>query len=305
MSTKHVRPPVFIIGVGRSGSSVFHRTLCQHPHAAWFSRLLEWAPQGVQRNRFLMHAIDFPVIGTWLADHLEPSECYAYWDALYPGFSEPVRDLVADDVSLDVLPRIIDSFRKQLTGRRPQLVVKITGWPRLDFLHRVFPDARFIHIVRDGRPVAASFLKVDWWDGWRGPNHWRYGQLTPEQDEEWRRHKLSFIALAGIQWKILMDAMESAKRACPRAALLELRYEDICRDPIAGFRQAAAFCDLPWMASFERAVGAARLRSENEKWRRDFTPEQQGMLDSVLHDYLVRYGYADLEPERHVAATSA
>ncbi|HKV49949.1 MAG TPA: sulfotransferase [Gemmatimonadaceae bacterium] len=305
MRNKHVRPPVFIIGVGRSGSSVFHRTLCQHPHVAWLSRLLEWAPRSVQRNRLLMHALDFPWVGNWLANHFEPSECYAYWDSLYPGFSEPVRDLVADDVSVDVAPRIIQSFRRQLTDRRSQLVVKITGWSRLDFLYRVFPDARFIHILRDGRPVAASFLRVDWWDGWRGPNQWRYGPLTPAQDDEWRRHNLSFIALAAIQWKILMDAMESAKRACPQAALLELRYEDCCDDPMLLFRRAAEFCELPWLPRFERAVGATRLRSENDKWRRDFTPEQQGVLDTVLHDHLVRYGYADLEPERHTAATSA
>jgi len=304
MPNKHDRPPVFIIGVGRSGSSVFHRMLCQHPSAAWLSRLLEWAPQRGGRNRLLMQAIDLPWIGTWLADHLEPSECYAYWDSLYRGFSEPVRDLVADDVSLDVPPRIINSFRQHLTSRRPQLVVKITGWPRLDFLHRVFPDARFIHILRDGRPVAASFLQVEWWDGWRGPNHWRYGPLTAAQDEEWRRYNMSFVALAGIQWKILMDAMESAKRACPRAALLELRYEDICDDPMSCFRQATEFCDLPWVPRFERAVRAAVLHSENDKWRRDFTAAQQRVLDSVLRDYLVRYGYADLDPEPHIAATS-
>jgi hypothetical protein len=265
---------------------------------------VEWAPQSGLRNRFLMHAIDFPWVGAWLANHMEPSECYAYWDLLYPGFSEPVRDLVADDVSLDTPPRIINAFRKQLTSRRSQLVVKITGWPRLGFLHRVFPDARFIHVLRDGRPVAASFLKVGWWDGWRGPNRWRYGPLTPGQDDEWQRHNLSFIALAGIQWKILMDAMESAKRACPRAALLELRYEDICDDPVSSFRMAAEFCDLPWVPGFERTVNTTRLHSENDKWRRDFTPEQQRVLDSVLRDYLVRYGYADLEAERQIAATS-
>lgn len=300
MLSRNMRPPIFIVGVGRSGSSVFHRTLCQHPQTAWLSRLLEWQPKSPGKNRWLMRVINAPVLGAWLADHLEPSECYGFWDLLYPGFSEPVRDLVADDVPADVAPKIVRALQAQLTGRRRQMVVKITGWPRLNFLHRIFPEARFIHILRDGRPVAASFLKVDWWDGWRGPNHWRYGPLTSEQDEEWRRHGLSFVALAGIQWKILMDAMESAKRVCPDAALLEMRYEDICADPISTFRQATEFCDLPWSPQFERMVRGVQLHSVNDKWRRDFTSDQQRILDSVLGEYLVRYGYAGAE--RHAVA---
>lgn len=58
---------------------------------------------------------------------------------------------------------------KTLTKKRNRLLFKITGWPRVGFLHEIFEDAKFIHLIRDGRAVAYSLLQQPWWEGWRGP----------------------------------------------------------------------------------------------------------------------------------------
>lgn len=283
--------PLFIVGVGRSGSSVFHRLLCRHPRAAWLSRVLERWPNATHTNRALMHILALPIVGRSLSSVADPGECYDFWEQLVPGFTSPCRDLVASDVQNDVRAHVRAALGGVPTKSRPQLVAKVTGWPRVGFLREIFPNARFVHVLRDGRPVAASFLKVDWWRGWRGPSGWLFGDLTAEQSAEWLRHDRSFVALAGIQWKILMDAMEHAKQSVPSSCMLEIRYEELCRDPVSHFRQVADFAELPWMRSFERTIRATTLRSENDKWRRDFTTEQQAILESVLRKHLERYGY--------------
>jgi len=286
--------PLFIIGVGRSGSSIFHRLLCRHPSVVWLSRVLEQWPNAACVNRALMHALDAPLIGRGLSNMIEPAECYAFWERLVPGFTSPCRDLVAGDVHNDVRARVRDELDLIPTKRRPHLVVKVTGWPRLGFLREIFPDARFIHVVRDGRPVAASFLKVDWWRGWRGPSGWLFGDLTPAQKAEWERYDRSFVALAGIQWTILMDAIDRAKRAVPTSCFLEVRYEDLCHDPLRHFRRVAEFADLAWTPAWEQTIRRAPLKNENEKWRRDFSLDQQAILESVLRSHLLRYGYERL-----------
>lgn len=283
--------PLFIVGVGRSGSSVFHRMLCGHPHAAWLSRILESWPNATPLNRALMHALGVPLVGRGLARRIEPGECYEYWEQLVPGFTTPCRDLVGADVENDVRASVRHALSLVPTKRRPQLVVKVTGWPRVGFLREIFPNAKFIHVLRDGRPVAASLLKLAWWRGWRGPAGWLLGELTPEQRAEWLRHGESFVALAGIHWKILMDAMDSAKQSVPASSMLEIKYEELCRDPVEHFRLVAEFAELAWLPGFERDIRGATLRSENEKWRRDFTADQQAILESVLSSHLVRYGY--------------
>lgn len=283
--------PLFIVGIGRSGSSVFHRLLCRHPRAAWLSRALELWPNATGTNRALMHTLALPIVGRSVSSVIDPGECYDFWEQLVPGFTSPCRDLVAADVQNDVRTVVRQALSAIPTKRRPQLVAKVTGWPRVGFLHEIFPNARFIHVLRDGRPVAASFLKVDWWRGWRGPSGWLFGDLTPEQAAEWQRHDRSFVALAGIQWKILMDAMDSARQSVPASCMVEIRYEDLCRDPISHFRRVLEFAELEWVPQFERTIRGASLHSENDKWRRDFTPDQQAILESVLHSHLVRYGY--------------
>jgi len=283
--------PLFIVGVGRSGSSVFHRLMCRHPRAAWLSRVLEHWPNAAPINRVVMHALALPGVGHSVSRMIDPGECYEYWEQLAPGFARACRDLVAADVQNDVLAQVRRALAQVPTKRRPQLVAKVTGWPRIGFLREIFPNAKFIHVVRDGRAVAASLLKVDWWQGWRGPSGWLFGELTAEHMAEWHRHDRSFVALAGIQWKILMDAMERARQSVPTSCMVEIEYEDLCRDPLSHFRRVAEFAELEWVPEFERAIRSAELRSENEKWRRYFTPSQQSILESVLRSHLVRYGY--------------
>ena len=294
--------PLFIVGVGRSGSSVFHRLMCRHPRAAWLSRVLEHWPNAAPINRVVMQALELPGVGRIVSRMIDPGECYQYWEQVAPGFTWTCRDLIAADVLNDVRAGVRHALARVTTKRRPQLVAKVTGWPRVGFLREIFPNAKFIHVVRDGRPVAASFLKVDWWQGWRGPSGWLFGELTAEHRAEWHRHNRSFVALAGIQWKILMDAMDSALRSVPTSCMAEIEYEDLCRDPVSHFRRVVEFAELDWVPAFERTIRGAKLRSENEKWRRDFTPNQQSILESVLRSHLVRYGY---EPRRTGEAAKA
>lgn len=286
-----IRQPIFIVGVGRSGSTAFHQVFCGHPRVAWLSRLAARYPSNPWRSRLLLHGLDFPLVDQYVLRAFDPSEAYEFWDHYFRGFSKPYRDLTAADVTERARSLLPEAFSAILTSKRERLLAKITGWPRIGFLQGVFPDAKFIHVVRDGRAVANSLLNVDWWFGWLGPSNWIWGELTIEQREEWDRHGQSFVALAGIQWKLLMKAMENAKRGLDGSSLLEIRYEDFCTDPEECFRQVTDFCCLEYSRGFRQHVLRSRVKNENDKWRQDLTAEQQTVLHSVLGSELQRYGY--------------
>jgi hypothetical protein len=82
----------------------------------------------------------------------------------------PYRDLLASDVTpwLETRLRRFLERRMAAQGRRVFLH-HVTGWPRARLLHAVFPEARFIHVIRDGRPVANSLLQMSWWTATKGP----------------------------------------------------------------------------------------------------------------------------------------
>jgi hypothetical protein len=180
---------------------------------------------------------------------------------------------------------------QMLTARRNRLLIKITGWPRIGFLKEIFPDAKFIHILRDGRAVANSYINVPFWWGWRGPENWRWGPLTPAQQETWEAFDRSFLALAGIQWNIFMQALEEAKEFVDEDAMFELRYETLCQDPVASFRAVTAFCGLPWSQRFEQIIERHPIENRNDKWRQELTDHQQRVIHAVLRKSLERYGY--------------
>src|SRR5262245_59764101 len=165
----NIEKPIFIVGIGRSGTTVFHEMLAQHPHAAWLSRLCDDYPSKPLRNRRLMQAVDYPLIGRYLRQRFKPLECYSFWERHCIGFSKPCRELVAADVAEFAMKRIRNALRRMQTSKRRRLDAKITGWPRLGYLQQIFGDAKFIHLVRDGRAVVNSRLQESWWPGWEGP----------------------------------------------------------------------------------------------------------------------------------------
>lgn len=287
-----VKNPIFIVGTGRCGSTVFHHVLTYHPRLTWLSSLAPWAPDTPERNRLAMRLIDLPLPDHLIRKRIYPGEWYSFWNYYYRGFGEPCRDLVKEDVTNLVKARIRKAMGAMLSPRRDRLLIKITGWPRVGFLKEIFPDAKFIHIYRDGRAVANSLLQVRWWPGWGGPEKWGCGELTLSQREKWLRSGKSYLVLAAIEWEILMDAFDCARRLIPPEDYLEIRYEDVCRAPVQAFRAAADFADLAWSPQFETAVRRTPLESANDKWRKDLNEAQQSLLNEALCESLRKYGYA-------------
>ena len=167
----------------------------------------------------------------------------------------------------------------------------LTGWPRLGFTREIFPDAKLIHVMRDGRAVAQSFMETSWWEGWWGPQNWGWGELLPEYLREWESHERSFVALAAISWKVYMDNYEAARKLLPAGSILEVRYEDLCDDTGGILGEVLKYCELPPSVILDRAVEKIPVVSNNDKWRHVFSSRQQRILNDVLAEYLEKYNY--------------
>jgi hypothetical protein len=278
-----VKKPIFIVSVGRSGSTIFHRMFSQHSKVAWISnRLLGKVPGKPYINRWLLSMLDSPVIGPLLQNRFKPGEAYAFWEYHCPGFSEPCRDLLPFDVTNKIKKSVPQSMSQILTTKRHRLLIKITGWPRIGFLHEIFPDAKFVHVSRDNREVINSMINIDWWRGWHGPYNWRWGTLTPEQYAEWERFDRSFIALAGIEMRILEAAMEKAKQYIDPKNFLEVRYDDLCNNPIDIFKRVIAFSELDWSENFEHKIKRYLIKDSSYKWREELTEEQKKIIEYYI-----------------------
>jgi Sulfotransferase family len=288
----------FVLGTGRCGSTLVHEVLARHPDVGFLSNVEDRLPLPAQAGRWnndLYRRVPdrFTRKGRI---RFAPSEGYlALERATTRELSTPSRDLLAEDVTpwLERRTRSFFETRADAQGK-PLFLHKFTGWPRSGFLDRIFPRAKFVHVVRDGRAVANSFLQMSWWRGFEGPEGWGWGPLSEEDHAAWIESDRSFAALAGIQWKMLIEAFELARRQIPDDRWLEIRYEDFVATPRESMEAILAFLGMSWNETFE--AGFARYRFDagrTEAFRDDLGIRDLSRLEQLLEAPLGRYGYIE------------
>lgn len=289
--TERPKRPIFLVGSGRSGSSFFARVFSAHPALSYLTRVSDRFPRTPVYNRLVLRASGIPGLRRAVRRECPIHEAYSFWDEYAPGFSQPERDLVAGDVTVRAKQAVRESVRANLAPGRPRFLAKITGWSRIGFLDEIFPDGLFVHLVRDGRDVANSFLNYPFWQGWQGPHNWRFGKLPEDLRREWEGHDRSFVALAGLCWKLLVDSVHRASRDLSPSRVREVRYEDFVSSPVEVLQQVLDHCDLEHSPGVWDELSREEIHDATGKYRRDLTSEQQKIVEQVTEPVRERYGY--------------
>jgi sulfotransferase family protein len=296
----------FVLGTGRCGSTLVHEIIARHPDVGFVSNLedrLPLAPRTGRWNNDLYRRVPDRLTAKGRLRYA-PSEAYRALDReVSPAISAPVRDLLAEDVTPWLERRFRTFFEARADAqRRPVFLHKFTGWPRSGFVRRIFPEARFLHVVRDGRAVANSFLQMPWWQGYGGPDSWSWGPLPAAYAQEWEDSGRSFAVLAGLEWKLLMDAYEAARELVPAGQWMEVRYEDFVAEPRQHMRAMLDHLHLEWTPAFEQGFSRYTFdAARREAYRRDLGIHDVAMLDASLTPALERHGYgraSSQAPER-------
>jgi hypothetical protein len=294
----------FVLGTGRCGSSLLHELLARHRDVGFVSNVDDRlaALDLAGRANAAIYRFVPPSLTRKGRPRFAPSEGYRILGhRVSPAIVDPVRDLVAADATPWLAGRFGTFFRERAEAQRRQVFLhKFTGWPRAGFVDAVLPGSRFVNVVRDGRAVASSLLQMPWWRGYRGPDAWGWGPLPHPYALEWDSSGRSFAVLAGLEWKLLMDAFDAARSRIGLDRWLDVRYEDLVTSPRDVVTEVLAFLGLAWTPAFERAVGRQPFESSRtDAYRRDLRPRDVEALESSLADHLRRYGYVvDAEARR-------
>lgn len=240
--------PFFLVGSERSGTTLLRLMLSHHGR-------VECAPE----FEFLVE--EMPPDAGWpdLAH-------YRDWLSTNRIFLPHALEV---DARLDY-PGLVKSFLGQYVARSGKPVHGATCHKHFDRLLRVWPKARFVHLLRDGRDVARSCIGM----GWAG-NVWYGAQRWIDAQELW-------------------EALEPRLAAGQRH---ELRYEDLIRDPEGELGRLCAFLGVEYdPAMLDYAKDSSYERPDPKliaQWRRKLTPGELGLLEARIGARLRAAGYEE------------
>lgn len=265
---------VFVVGCPRSGSTMLGAMLGGHsdvvciPEAQFLVKLMPEAGR------------DAPVDPAGLIDRISHHWRFRVWE-FDLGQSRPTLGEIAPTFRATVewlVGRYGESIGRQAAqiwvDQGPGNVLHI--WKLLEH----FPDAKFIHLIRDGRAVAASIMPLDW-----GPNE---------------------IYSATRFWKHLLAYGYVAGAALGPERMLHVRYEDLVTDTERTMRRVATFVGIEFapsmlsttglkLPSFTRymhqLIGAPPQSEGANKWRRTLSRRQIEIFESEAGDLLPLLGY--------------
>ena len=265
-----IQKPIIITCAGRSGSTLFYRMIARHPEVAWLSTWHQTAPSQLWVSMFsrLYQYDTFARVRNsyWFP---KPFSAYRFWQRYLPDIARHDRPLLADDVpdaAIEPLRRAVARVVRYEGKKR--FLTKVTGWARMAYFDRVFPDARFIYLKRDPVAIMSSWVNAGWLnvtadiDG----DGWEWGTVPDAYRELWKKLGGGPLLSAAVKTQLDIDDLQrNTEQFADRC--LELNYEDLVRAPMTTMRNTVEFCELTWSKSFQRAVSSTIVHNYSNKWR--------------------------------------
>lgn len=273
--------PFFIVGSGRCGTTLLRRILqaSDEIHIPPENWSLGYAIHHFERNSWQLYWEQLVDIVASAHEH----RTHQWFDTPPTEFIKSAGEWPDEERSLY---RLIDGLYRyhgetvgatfERWGDKTPMNVKL-----MEVILRVFPDASFVHLLRDGVDVAYSWSR------------------RPDYDD---------VIQPSQRWKQSVAAARSFAERHPDR-FLEIRYEDLCHHPEETVRQVCRFIDLSYEANLVYAsdhydeLGKAQTISHFQnafesistdsigKGRRRLTKEKKQAISGLIGDDLTRFGY--------------
>ena len=282
--------PVFIIGAARSGTKYLRDLAAASPK---------------------VDAIPFDVNFLWRIGNETAPDCELKPASLSPAKIERIRKAIVR--AADLKPGNV------------LLEKTVSNSLRVAFVKEIFPEARFIHLIRDGRSVIESVERV--WDlptsltyklqklkyyPW---TNFGYAAGIIADNLPWRRVKnrvwgvqysgihedlscLSRIEICAKQWVKCVQATFRDLEKIPSEDVLEIRYERLVNDR-AVFDAYREFLGVPDDPSMLTAYQSRTRSDTQDKWVERFINTDTNAIAKIMNPTLRQLGYqpfGELQP---------
>ncbi|MEJ8566339.1 sulfotransferase family protein [Elongatibacter sediminis] len=281
---KHTDPdrsPIFIVGCGRSGTTLLRQILSSHPrihltHEAFFYAYEQYTPKALSSRQWLERYFD-TFSFRWLG--LKADE---------------LREAVPEDLPRDQIHEVFRTIMKRCAARHGK--VRYGEKSPLDSknIERIlkdFPDAKLLYIARDPRAIVVSFTRMPW-----GSNSLLLSGIGCAGQHEAVAPHLNRIHTLTLE-ELIADPESTLRGVLDH---IGEPWDDAVLDHVANGPQDDV-PPFPWFESATRRKLAAPSGRE-PLWRKTLSPAWIRLLERRNADYMAYFGYEPARLEREPSA---
>lgn len=261
--------------------------------------------------------VQLPGFGTWPCDEIN-----AIWR--YGNSKRPDDEFEPELATRLVRVSIRRAFDRLAQRRALTHVVEKTcaNSLRVAFVNRIFPQARFIYIIRDGRDVVVSARRR-----WQARPNWRYlarkARFVPAGDLPYyalrylrnqlfrltsRERRLAFwgprfagmdealrrctlAEVCALQWQRSVDRADFNFSSIEPERICCLYYESFVTQPEVELQRLGTFLSVPVPKSFARKVTRTVTAGRVGCWQAELDRKTLSVITPLLQETLKRHGY--------------
>ncbi|MBR8831198.1 MAG: hypothetical protein N5P05_002964 [Chroococcopsis gigantea SAG 12.99] len=241
-----VKNPLFLVGAERSGTTLLRLMLSYHP-------LISWSFEFEYSVDLMGNDGQFPDLDS------------------YYEFLEVNRIFKEANLNIDkslTYEQLLNSFLHQWQERDNKPIIGATVHRDFDKLLYIWPEARFVHIVRDPRDVAYSCIEMGW------ASNTFYGIKA---------------------WIEAENLWERMKNQLPPEKYIEIQYENLLGSPIEVLSQICSFMGIDYDAAMLSYPAHTTYKYPNSKyaykWKEKNNPKDIQLIECQLKGLLEKRGY--------------
>ncbi len=300
--------PIFLIGMPRSGTTMLQDLLCAHPDVVFVNNTMNRFPTTFCAVEHFRRRLKLDFEGErYLADSVmvsasSPSDAIAFWAEwlkLDP-FSVEYRQIRSADLTPAEIGRIHETIRKVIWcygDRSKRFFNKLLApLPHLEVVRDLFPDAKFLHIIRDARLTANSMVKLYRTEIQRQKRYKLNGEHEqffvpyprfPRLAEYVRRYGAEDVRTTAHLWNDAITYLDNVRSVLPH--FHEVRFEDILQDPRGEIGRALEFCELSPVSedreSFWSKIGEVGAIHHTNRY------QEFEAVEEICRDNMSKHGY--------------
>jgi hypothetical protein len=288
-----MNPFVFIVGCARSGTTLLRRVVDAHPQFAitqethwipdFFERRTGLTPDGLVTAELIPQLLDYPRFRKLWVGREELEQLFeAGGPVSYARFVTGIFDLYGKGRGRG----------KALVGDKTPRYVRA-----MPTLHGLWPEAKFVHLIRDGRDVSLSAIN------WKEKAAALAGRFRT-----WREHP---VTTAAVWWKWNVRLGREAGQNLGPRRYYEMRYEALVARPAEESAKLCAFLGVSYddaMLRFHEGRTTAETGLDAKKswqpvtpglrdWRSQMPAADQERFEAAAGDLLDELGYPRTVPQ--------